>query len=97
MNAPLPTTQPEQPALTPEQEAAQLVVDRKDYGTMLASNIRVLRCELMAAEFMQAELNSSRDTQVKKVRFMRAASKLTGALPNFTECALRLIAGKKEQ
>lgn len=98
MNAPLVTAAPEDtPALTPEQEKAQLVVERNDYATMLASNIRVLRCELMAAEFMKAELEQSRDVQIKKVRFMRAASKLTGALPNFTECALRLISGKQEK
>lgn len=97
MNAPLPTSQPEQAALTPEQEAAQLVVDRKDYGTMLRSNLQVLRAELLAAEFMLSELEQSRDVHARKKRFMRAAGKLTGALPNFTECALRLIAGKKEQ
>lgn len=93
-----PTTEPAQeapPALTPEQEAAQLVVDREDYATMLRSNVQTLRAELYAAEFMSAELAQSRDVQARKKKFMRAASKLPGALPNFTECALRLIAGKK--
>ncbi len=90
-----PINQPEPTELTDSQKQAQAVVDAGDYQTMLRSNVQTLRAELYGAEFMLAELTKSRDVQARKKKFMRAAGKLTGMLPNFTECALRLIAGQK--
>jgi len=87
-----PTTQPEQVALTPEQQKAQDVIDRGDYQSMLRNCLPTLRAEVLAAEFMLSELTKSRDVQLRKKKFMKAAGKITGGLPPMTETALRVVA-----
>lgn len=94
-----PTAQPDAapvPALTPDQLAAQAVVDAGDIKTMLHGCLPLLRAEVLAAEFMLAEATKSRDVQVRKRRFLKAAGKIDGLLPQFTDCALRIIAGPKK-
>jgi hypothetical protein len=89
-----PTTQPDgapAPALTAEQQKAQDTIERHDYLAMLRSCLPTLRAEVLAAEFMEAELTRSRDVQVKKRRFLKAAGKITGGLPPMTDAALSVI------
>jgi hypothetical protein len=87
-----PTTQPEQAVLTPEQQKAQAVIDAHDYQAMLRNCLPTLRAEVLAAEFMLSELTKSRDVQLRKKKFMKAAGKITGGLPPMTETALRVVA-----
>jgi hypothetical protein len=89
-----PTTNPTKapaPVLTPEQQQAQATIDANDYKAMLASCLPTLRAELYAAEFMQAELTRSRDVQLRKRKFLKAAGRITGGLPPFTDAALTVI------
>jgi hypothetical protein len=81
-----------QPTLTPGQLAAQAVIDKGDYATMLKSCLPTLRADLYAAEFMLAEMARSRDVQQRKKKFLKAAGKITGGIPPMTETALRVIA-----
>lgn len=87
-----PTTQPAAPVLTPEQQKAQDVIDANDYQAMLRNCLPTLRSELCAAEFMLAELTKSRDVQVRKRKFLKAAGKITGGIPPMTETALQVVA-----
>ena len=79
------------PRLTPAQQHAQDVIDRNDYTKMLRDCLPTLRSEVLAAEFMLAELTGSRDVQVKKRKFMKAAGRIVGGLPPMTESALNVV------
>lgn len=78
-------------ALTPAQQRAQAVVDSGDTKTMLRNIMPTLRSELLAAEFMLAELTKRRDVQTAKRKFLKAAGKIVGGLPPMTDAALRVI------
>lgn len=86
-----PTTQQEQAPLSPEQQAAQAVIDRGDYVKMLRECLPTLRAEVYAAEFMMAELTGSRDVQTRKRKFLKAAGRIVGGLPPMTDSALTVI------
>lgn len=92
MNAPTTTAEVQPAALTPQQQAAQAVVERNDYKAMLTDCLPTLRSELLAAEFMVAELSRSRDVQNRKRKFLKAAGRITGGMPPMTEAALSVIA-----
>lgn len=79
------------PTLTPEQQKAQETIERNDYLTMLRSCLPTLRAEVCAAEFMLAELTRSRDVQVRKRKFLKAAGKIVGGLPPMTDAALTVV------
>lgn len=86
------TAQPKAaPTLTPEQQHAQDVIDRDDYLAMLESCLPTLRAEVCAVEYMRAEITRSRDVQVKKRRFLKAAGRITGGLPPMTDAALSVV------
>lgn len=94
MNTAAPTTQPDPaaaPVLTAEQQKAQDTIERNDYLAMLRSCLPTLRAEVLAVEFMQAELTKSRDVQLRKRKFLKAAGKITGGLPPFTDAALTVV------
>jgi hypothetical protein len=82
--------------LTPEQQAAQDIVDKEDYAAMLRQCLPLLRTEVLAAEYMLGESIDARDVQPLKNKFLMAAKKNTSGGPAmpFTDCALRMIAGQ---
>lgn len=82
------------PALTPSQAAAQAIIDKQDYLTMLRTCLPTLKSEHLAGQFLMAELTKAGDVQVKKRQFIKAAKRVVGGLPPFTEVALQLIAGQ---
>lgn len=82
------------PTLTPQQAAAQAVIDKRDYLAMLTACRPTLKSEYLAGEFINAELTRAGDVQVKKRQFLKAAKRIVGGLPPFTEVALQLIASQ---
>lgn len=85
------TAAPTAPVLTPAQQAAQDVIERQDYITMLADCLPTLKAEHYAARYLMGEMTSAGDVQVLKKQFLKAAKRVTGGLPPFTEVALQLI------
>ena len=85
------------PTLTPSQAAAQAIIDKQDYVAMLTNCLPTLKSEHYAGRFLMAEMTKAGDVQVLKRQFIKAAKKVVGGLPPFTEVALQLIAsqGKK--
>lgn len=81
-------------ALTPQQAAAQAIIDKQDYLTMLRTCLPTLKAEHYAASFLMAEMTHAGDVQVQKRRFLKAAKRIVGGLPPFTEVALQLIASQ---
>jgi hypothetical protein len=92
----LPST-PAAPVLTPQQAAAQAIIDKQDYLAMLRTCLPTLTSEHLAGQFLMAEMTKAGDVQVKKRQFMKAARNIVGGLPPFTEVALQLIAGRAEK
>lgn len=82
------------PTLTPAQAAAQAVIDKRDYLAMLTACRPTLKSEYLAGEFLMAELTKAGDVQVKKRQFLKAAKRIVGGLPPFTEVALQLVASQ---
>jgi hypothetical protein len=80
------------PALTPQQAAAQAIIDKQDYLAMLQTCLPTLKSEHYAAVYLRAEMTRAGDVQVQKRRFLKAAKLIIGGLPPFTEVALQLIA-----
>ena len=80
------------PPLTPAQAEAQAIIDKQDYLTMLRSCLPTLKAEHLAGQFLMAEMTKAGDVQVHKRRFLKAAKRIVGGLPPFTEVALQLIA-----
>jgi hypothetical protein len=92
--APAASEAPAAPALTPGQAAAQAIIDKQDYLTMLRTCLPTLKAEHLAGQFLMAEMTKAGDVQVKKRQFIKAAKRIVGGLPPFTEVALQLIASQ---
>lgn len=93
-----PTTAPAAaPELTEAQQVAQAQIDAGNYVKMLQDCLPTLNAEHLAARFMLSELKKTGDVQVHKRQFMKAAGKIVGGLPPFTDAALRIIAGQKRK
>lgn len=90
-----PEAQPEAQPLTEAQQKAQDVVDQQNYEAMLRDTLPTLRSELLAAEYMLAEITRARDVQLRKRRFLKAAGKIVAGIPPMTETALKVIAGPR--
>lgn len=82
------------PVLTAAQKQAQAIIDKQDHVAMLVSCLPTLKSEYLAGQFLMAEVTRAGDVQVKKRHFMKAAKRIVGGLPPFTEVALQLIAAK---
>ena len=82
------------PTLTAQQAAAQAVIDKNDYVTMLQTCLATHKSEHLANAFLLAEVTKAGDVQVKKRQFLKAARRIVGGLPPFTEVALQLIASQ---
>jgi hypothetical protein len=91
------TAAPAAPVLTPAQAEAQAIIDKQDYVAMLTSCLPTLKAEHYAGRYLMAEMTKAGDVQVIKKQFIKAAKRITGGLPPFTESALQFIAaqGKK--
>lgn len=90
--APSATALTTAPVLTPAQREAQEIIAKQDYIAMLTSCLPTLRSEYLAGQFLMAEMTKAGDVQVKKRHFIKAAKRIVGGLPPFTEVALQLIA-----
>jgi hypothetical protein len=84
-------------ALTPAQKEAQDIIDKQDYIAMLTSCLPTLKAEHYAGRFLMAEMTKAGDVQVIKKQFLKAAKRVTGGLPPFTEVALQLIANQAKK
>ena len=82
------------PTLTPAQAEAQAVIDKQDYVAMLTTCLPTLKAEHYAGRYLMAELTRAGDVQVLKKQFIKAAKRVVGGLPPFTEVALQMIAGQ---
>lgn len=89
-----PTTDAEPVPLTPAQQAAQDVIDKQDYISMLRTNLPTLKSEYLAGAFLLAEMTKAGDVQRKKSQFIKSAKRIVGVLPPMTEIALKILAGQ---
>lgn len=87
----LPAT-PVAPTLTPQQAAAQAIIEKQDYLAMLHTCLPTLKAEHYAGRYLMAEMTHAGDVQVLKRQFLKAAKRIVGGLPPFTEVALQMIA-----
>lgn len=88
---PAPAAEPVKP-IDPE---VQATIERNDYIKMLKDCIPTYKAEHAAAVFMLAFLRKDGDTHIKRAQFMKAAGRITGGIPPFTETALGVISASQ--